>query len=270
VVRRRHSDYRSLTYEVAVESEAGGVTVGQDPRYCLAVPHSLEGGDVPPELDEDSREPGSPVGGRAVLDTNTRVTVRVGHVGSGALWVNLLAVPARREGDLRSEATVAGLKALREAVLKDGVATVSTVAGPAYTSRVVAIGALHGVSSDHVEALWEAGDVCPVVSVTKLVVDLAGHLGYTVETICSVAEEQGWAPVQRLVGLDTGSGARRANQVGVARGSTQSISSIERVEMRALTSGEESGVKTLVAHSITGAVVHAKVVAIALGRGSCS
>ena len=38
--------------------------------------------------------------------------------------------------------------------------------------------------------------------------------------------------------------------------------------MRALTTGEESGVKTLVAHSIAGAVVHAKVIAIALGRGS--
>ena len=156
-----------------MEPVTSWVTVRQDPGSLIRTKGEL--GNVPPVLDEESREARSPVGHGAVLDTDTSVAVGVGHMRIGVLGIHLLAVPARREGDFGSEAVLAGAETLGEAVGEDGCgATVGLVAAPANTGGVVAVGALERATSDHVEVLWVRSDVCPVVAITVLVVDLGG------------------------------------------------------------------------------------------------
>ena len=219
-----------------MEAVASWVTVGQEPRSLIRT--KCKAGNIPPVLDEESREARSPVSGWAVLDTDASVAVGVGHVRIGVLGIHLLTVPAGGEGDFGREAVLAGAEALGKTIGEDGCgATVRLVAAPTNTGWVVAIRTLEWATSDHVEVLWVRRDVCPVVAIPVLVVDLGGQLGYAVK-FGSVGEEQSRAPVQGLVGFDTSSGAVRGLGISKAHGLGESISSVERVEMRALSSGE--------------------------------
>jgi hypothetical protein len=256
-----------ISYKVGVEAIASCITVGEDPRSLVST--ELERRNVPPVLDEQGRETRGSVGGGAVLNTNTTVAVGVGHVCVAILGVHLLSVPARREGDFRSETVLARGEALRETVVEDsGGASIGLMAAPANPSCVViTVAAPVGFSSNHIEALWVCSDVGPVVPITIFVVDFGRLLRNTVKA-SAVLEEQGGAPVQGVVGLETSSGAGRLLETGVVDGLFQCVSSVEGVKMGALSSREQTGVETLVAHSRTSAVVKAEVVAIALGGGS--
>ena len=144
-----------------MHAEAGRVTVGKNPRGRAGTVRLVEGGDVVPELDEDGGEASSTVSGRALLGANAGAG-RVSHVVVGLAGVQLLAVPARWEGNLGRESVLARLEAGGEAVGEDLViAAIGLVASPADTSRVVSVRALERVSSHHVEVLWKLGDVGP-------------------------------------------------------------------------------------------------------------
>jgi hypothetical protein len=252
-----------------VETVAGRVAVGQDPRDTIGRILAIERRRVVPELDEDGREASSAVSSRAVLDTHATVAGGVGHVVVGRFGVERLAVPARRESDFGREAVLARLEALGEAVGEDLVVpAVGLVAAPAYAARVVAVRALQGLAGNHVEVFGEAGDVGPFVAVTEFVVDLGRLLGHAVEAGAIAVPVQCWAPVQALVGLDAGGGARRGLRGREVGGGGKTVPSVEGVHMGACGAGLESWVNTLVAHGVASTVEEAEVVAIAVeGRG---
>ena len=189
-----------------MEAVASGITVREDPRSLIRT--ELERRNVPPVLDEKSGEACGSVGDGAVLNTNTAVAVGVSHVRIAIFGIHGLSVPARRIGDFRGKAELARGEALGETVIEDSsLAAVRLVAAPADTGCVVVtVAASVGLSSNHVETFWVCSDVCPVVSITVLVVDLGRLLGNTLEAGVAL-EEQGRTPVQRLVALDTSGGA---------------------------------------------------------------
>ena len=85
------------------------------------------------------------------------------------------------------------------------------MASPFHTGVVGSLRPLHRVARDHVEVLGEASDIGPLAIIAGLVVDLGGPLRHAVVARVIAIPVERRAPVQTLVALDTGSGARGAD-----------------------------------------------------------
>ena len=141
---------RSLadTYKVAVKTVAGGVTIREDERLRIPVPHILEPIDGPGDLVEE----GHGAIGEASRTFSSVDYIRIDDVGLVVRRVQIDSVPARREEDLRTKATrtvVIGqtrrlLLILAQASEIDGLFR--------YGSAVLAAS---GISGEHAEPLGE-------------------------------------------------------------------------------------------------------------------